>query len=359
LQRNFCSTTTFHPMAISRISIFFLFFLFLFLGCRSTNNDPSKKTTVHKAVSVAGILLQPQTLENKILATGSLIANEEVELRSEIPGRVIAINFEEGSHVKKGDLLLKIDDRELQAQLKKLLVEDKQAKDDVYRKEKLLELKAVSQEEYDKTLNLAGIIQAQLELIMAQISKTEIFAPFSGQIGLRQISPGGYISPATMVARLQQTDPIKIDFAIPEKYQEKIRNGTPIQFRVEGIDSNFSGKVYAIEPKIDPLTRNVSIRAICPNPREFLIPGAFARVKILLEYIPEALIIPSEAIIPQMNGEKVFICRYGKAKSRNIITGIRTERDVQVLSGLSLGDTVITSGIMQLREEMPLKIKFQ
>ena len=340
-------------------SVFFLISSFVFYDCKGKDKDPSNKNSGQKLTVVGGRVILPKTLDNTILASGSLIANEEIELRSEISGRIVSINFIEGSHVNQGDLLIKIDDRELQAQLKKLYVEDKQAKDDVYRKEKLLELKAISQEEYDRTVNQEGILQAQMESMKVQISKTEIYAPFGGQIGLRQVSPGGFVSPTTLITRLQQTDPIKIDFSIPEKYRGKIRQGTPIRFRTEGLDSNLTGKVYAIEPKIDPVTRNVSIRAVCPNANGSLIPGAFARVEILLERIPDALIVPSEAIIPQMNAEKVFVCKSGKAKSCLIQTGIRTEREVQVLSGLSRGDTVIISGIMQLREEMPVKLKLQ
>jgi len=278
-----------------------------------------------------------------------------VELRSEVPGRITAINFDEGSRVEKGALLMKIDDRELQAQLKKLQVDEKQARDDLYRKEKLLELKAVSQEECDRAFNTLGITLAQIELIRSQISKTETYAPFSGQIGLRQVSPGGFVSSSTLVARLQQTDPVKIDFAIPEKYRAKVRKGSKISFTIEGIDSLFSGHVYAIEPKIDPSTRNISLRALCPNPGGILIPGSFARVSVVLDDIPDALAIPSEAVIPVMNGEKVFVCRGGRAKSQAIRTGIRTERQVQVIEGLNAGDTLIVTGLMQLREDMPVK----
>lgn len=302
-------------------------------------------------------MLQPGVLENNILATGNVIANEEVELRSEVPGRIVAINFDEGSHVNKGSLLMKIDDRELQAQLKKLQVDEKQAKDDLYRKEKLLELKAVSQEEYDKAFNTHGITQAEIELVRTQISKTEIYAPFSGQIGLRQVSPGGFVSSSTLVARLQQTDPVKIDFAIPEKYRGKVLKGTMIKFTVEGNDSTFTGHVYAIEPKIDPATRNVSLRALCSNPKGQLIPGSFAKVDIILDNIRDALVIPSEAIIPMMNGEKVFVSSNGKATTRIIQTGIRTETKVQVIKGLNPGDTVITTGLLQLREDASVKIR--
>jgi len=328
-----------------------------FQGCSSKSKGESRKDSTLKTVEVGTVVIQPRELENKILSTGSLMANEEVELRSEVSGRIVAINFDEGSRVKKGDLLLKIDDRELQAQLRKFQVEEKQAKDDVYRKEKLLEMKAVSQEEYDKSFNTLGIILAQIDLVKTQISKTEIYAPFNGTIGLRQVSPGGFISSATLVTRLQQLDPVKIDFSIPEKYREKVRIGTLIKFRVEGIDSAFTGRVYAIDPKIDLTTRNLSMRALCTNHNGSLVPGAFAKIEIVLDHLKDAMVIPSEAIIPMMNGEKVFICKEGKAKSQIIQTGIRTEREVQVIEGLHLGDTVIVTGLLQLREDMPVKAR--
>jgi membrane fusion protein (multidrug efflux system) len=331
----------------------------LFLqGCSGTSKESEKKTGP-KSVTVGGLIIQPGTLQNTIMATGNIMANEEVELRTELPGRIISINFEEGSLVSKGVLLMKTDDRELQAQLKKLMVEEKQARDDLYRKEKLLELKAVSQEEYDISNNALGILLAQMDLVKTQISKTEIIAPFSGKIGLRQVSPGGFISSSTLVARLQQTDPVKIDFAIPEKYRNNIKPGTLISFTVEGNDSLFSGKIYATEPKIDPATRNLQIRARCENPKGLLMPGAFAKVTIILDKFTDALVIPSEAIIPQLNGEKVFLCVNGKAKSQVITTGVRTEREVQVIEGLKSGDTIVTTGYLQLREGADIKIRFQ
>jgi membrane fusion protein, multidrug efflux system len=336
--------------------IFVTAFPLIMAGCKG-NRTPEPGNAGQKVVTVVGMIIQPRVLENNIVSTGNLIANEEVELRSEVPGRIVAINFDEGTRVNKGSLLLKIDDRELQAQLKKLQVDEKQARDDLYRKEKLLELKAVSQEEYDKAFNTLGITLAQVELIRTQISKTEIFAPFSGQIGLRQVSPGGFVSSSTLVARLQQTDPVKVDFAIPEKYRGKVTKGTLIKFRVEGNDSIFTGHIYAIEPRIDPATRNVSLRAVCPNPKGILIPGSFAKVDIVLDNIQNALVVPSEAIIPMMNGEKVFMCKNGKVKSQIIQTGLRTEREVQVNEGLQPGDTLITSGLLQLREDVGVKIR--
>lgn len=337
-------------------SIVVLLFSLLFISCGGDKKvDESKGKP--KSITVTGVVLSPRDMENKIRTTGTVIANEEVEIRSETAGRIITINFAEGSNVSKGQLLGKIDDCELQAQLKKLQLEEKLAKDDVYRKEKLLELKAVSQEEYDISKNQLGIVQTGIDLVQAQIAKTEIYAPFSGKVGLRYISPGGFISSSTLIARLQQTDPVKIDFSIPEKYRSKIHVGSVIQFEVDGVDSTFAGRVYAIEPKIDPSSRNVPVRAICSNGGNQLVPGAFAKVQVLLDKITDALVVPSEAVIPQIDGEKVFIVKNGKVKSIIIQTGIRTDREVEATQGVQTNDTVVTSGLLQVKEGMEVKVK--
>jgi membrane fusion protein (multidrug efflux system) len=330
----------------------------LFSGCKG-DSDATKERSGPKALTVGAIVVNPETLENRIVATGNIKANEEVELRSEVSGRVVLISFTEGSRVQKGETLLKTDDRELQAQLKKLRIEEKEASDDLFRKERLLDLKAISQEEFDKASNVLSVIRAQIDLVTTQISKTEIIAPFSGEIGLRQVSPGSYISSLTPVARLQQTDPVKIDFAVPEKYKGKIAKGTRISFTVEGSDSTHHAQVYALESGIDPSTRSVLVRAICSNPGKTLVPGAFAKVNIVLDNITDALVIPAESVIPVMNGEKVFVCRNGKAQSQMVETGIRTEREVQVTGGLLAGDTVITTGILQLREGATIKTRIR
>jgi len=339
------------------IFILFLpvFFIVVFAGCRHEQHDDQRQHVVSPSIEAHAIVLRPQELENKIITTGTVLANEEVELRSEVEGRVVQINFMEGSHVSKGDLLVKINDAELQAQLKKLLLDEKLARDDLFRKEKLLEINAVSREEYDISQNQLGVIQAQIDLLRSQLDKTEIHAPFSGLIGLRYISPGGYVTSDMLIARLQETNPVKIEFTVPEKYRSKIEPGTVIQFTVEGHDSTFAGKVYALEPKIDPLTRTVTVRALCPNDANFLIPGAFAKVGIILETIPDALVIPSEALIPDIRGEKVFIYSMGRAKAVYVVTGIRMETTVQITEGLAPDDTILTTGLLQLRDGMKVK----
>jgi membrane fusion protein, multidrug efflux system len=303
-------------------------------------------------MEVKAMVMMPREIENKIFTTGTVLANEEVEIRAEVPGRVTSINFQEGSMVSKGDLLVTINDSELQAELKKLLVDEKLAQDDVYRKEKLLEMKAVSQEELDISRSKLGVIGAEIELTRSKLDKTRIYAPFTGRIGLRYVSPGGYISSSNLIARIQQIDPVKVEFNVPEKYLTLIRTGKEIIFNVAGSDSTFSGTIYAIEPRIDLSTRSFSARAHCSNPGSLLFPGAFAKVSIILEKLNDALVLPTDALVPDIRGEKVFVCKNGKATGIYVTTGIRTETEVQVISGLQPMDTVIISGLISIRDQV-------
>jgi membrane fusion protein (multidrug efflux system) len=290
-----------------------------------------------------------EVLDNKVLTTGTVLANEEVELKSEASGKITNIFFREGSYVKAGDLLVKINDADLQAQLQSAKSRLKLQEDTEYRQKQLLEKEAISQEDYDMTANQLQVNQAEVELIKAQIDKTEIHAPFSGVIGLRNVSEGSFVSNTTTIASLQNINPIKIDFSIPERYSSMVEVGDEINFSISGNNKNFVGKVYAIEPKIDPVTRTLQIRALCPNTGREILPGSFANINLVLKKIENAILIPSEALIPDIKGQKVFIFRDGKAIPQRVETGIRTDQNVQLTSGVTEGDTIITSGMLQLR----------
>ncbi len=343
---------------IQRIfSVIITFFIIITLtSCYNKKAGPAA-SAIPQIVSVDGLVVSPQRVDNKIFTTGTILANEEVEIRSELSGRIVQINFMEGNKVDKGDLLVKINDDELQAQLKKLQLDESLAKEDVYRKSKLLEINAVSQEEYDVSQNQLGVIQANIELLKSQIDKTAIYAPFSGQIGLRYVSAGGYISSDNLIARLQQVDPIKIEFSVPEKYFSKLDKGSSIMFRIDGIDSTFMGKVYAIDPRINVNTRSLTARATCSNPGKVLLPGAFAKVEIVLESLPDALMVPADALTPDIKGEKLLISRNGMVKTIYVKTGVRTDREVEVSEGLMPGDTILTTGLLQLRDDMPVQVR--
>lgn len=285
------------------------------------------------------------------------MANEEIELRPEIAGRITGVSFNEGSQVEKGSLLLKINDSELKAQLKRKESEEKLALSDEQRKKSLFEAKAISQEEYDKSLNALRIVEADMDVTRSQIAKTEIRAPFDGVIGLRYVGEGGYVSPSMLAATMQDIDPMKVEFSVPEKYAHRLKDGLEIAVHIGEDSKEYKGTIYAIESKIDPGTRTMKARARIPNPDGSLIPGSFARVDITLEEIQDAIVIPTGALIPELNGAKVFVCENGVAKSVQVETGLRTERDIQITSGLSPNDTLIVTGLLQLSNGKKIQIR--
>jgi membrane fusion protein (multidrug efflux system) len=224
------------------------------------------------------------------------------------------------------------------------------------RQRQLLEDGVISSENYDVALGELNVLRAELDLIDAQLVKTEIRAPFSGIVGLRYVSPGSYLSSQTRIASLSDLDPIKLDFTVPEKYSGLLGVGDEVSFSVDGSQRSFTGTVYAVEPGVDPATRALRLRARCPNPDGALVPGAFANVDLVLRSVEDALTVPSIAVIPELGGKKVFVVEAGVAQPRSVETGIRTETLVQITSGLRTGDLVITSGLLQLQPGLEVEI---
>ena len=323
---------------------------------RNAPNSVMTGNPGQQPVMVSGIVVQPTSVGNKINSTGTVLANEEVELRNEIPGRVVKIYFKEGSHVEKGELLVKIYDSDMQAQLKKLSLQKELAEKNESRQKDLLAIKGISQQDYDEALNALEAVKADIEMIKSQIDKTEIHAPFSGVIGLKTVSEGAYLSANTRIASMQEISPVKIDFTVPERYMNAIHTGDEINFSVEGVNETFNGSVYAIEPKVDLATRSVSVRALCPNKENKIFPGAFARIELSLSEIKDALMVPTQCLVPELKGQKVFIAKDGKASPAKVQTGLRNDTTIQITSGLQPGDTLIVTGIMQLRPDVPVKI---
>ena len=307
-----------------------------------------------RALAVQAAIAEETTLLDRITATGTLRANEEVELRSEAAGKITHIYFQEGQRLKKGKLLVKINDSELQAQLRKAEFRLALAQNREQREKKILDNGGISLEDYEATLNEVNVLRADVELIQAQIEKTKVRAPFDGTIGLRQVSEGSYISSSTVIATIQDVDRIKVDFSIPERYAQRVSIGNEIVFSVEGLNEQQRGIIYAIEPQIDTDTRTLLLRAQAPNPNQNLLPGAFANIELIFKEIPNAITVPSIAVIPELGGKKVYVLQDGKAVSRTIETGIRTAERVHVIEGLSPKDTVIVTGIQLIRPMMPV-----
>ncbi len=310
-----------------------------------TSGGPPQKPPAPVRVMIAGT----DTLLEDIFVNGSLSGTESIDLQPETQGKVVSLFFEEGEEVKKGELLIKLNDTELQAGLKKVQSQITIASEKLNRLKKLIDVNGISREEYESALNLVQSLEADKAYTEAMIQKTELRAPFSGTIGLRNVSPGSMVSSGTIIATLEQSDPMKLDISVPEKYSHLLGKGAHLSFRVEQLEEEFHGVVYATDPRIDPSTRSLRLRARCSNPEGKLKAGSFARVKLALKEHIGAVMIPSEAIVPELKGNKVFIVKNGESVPVSVQTGIRSSRKVEITSGLQAGDSVIVSGYMQLK----------
>lgn len=311
-----------------------------------------------RVLNVNAQIIRPQLLKDEIQISGSLLPDEEVALSFETSGKIVEINFEEGSHVTKGQLLAKVNDRPLQAQLQRLMSQLKLAEARVFRQNALLAQDAVSKEAYEQVKTELATLQADIDLMKSNIAQTELRAPFDGIIGLRQVSVGTYASPSTIVAKLTKISPLKVEFAVPERYANDVKAGAGLDFTLEGKLNTFHATVYARESKIDPVTHTLTIRALYPNSNGSVLPGRYASIRLDKDVIQDAIAVPSEAIVPEMGKDKIFLYKAGKAQPVEIITGIRTEALVQVVHGLQPGDTIITSGTLQLRTGLPVVLDY-
>ena len=345
------------------ISLFVLILIGL-IGYRITSNKAEAGKNNNKAdkkppTMVDAIVLSEKDFANVISLSGSIEANENVEIRSEVSGIVEQIYFTEGTNVNKGQVLLKVNDIELRAQLSQATTKQNLASENERRAKLLLQKEAISQEEYDIASAEFRSLKAQSQLIQAQIAKTSIRAPFSGRIGLRNISPGTYVTPSTLITKLVSSNQVKISFSIPEKYATGVENNTIVKITMPNSSESFSAKIYAIDPEIEIATRTLKVRAIADNPANKLIAGTFATVELPLKNIKNAILVPTEAVIPIQNGKVVYIASNGKAKEVKIETLTRTDKDVVVTSGVKAGDTLVVSGVMAIKNDSDIQIKIK
>ena len=294
---------------------------------------------------------------NGIQAVGTLLANEEVEIISEIAGKVVGIYFEEGKPVAKNQLLVKVEDTDLQAQLKRAEHQLKLLSERLGRQKILLDKDAVSREEFDQVQTDYNILLADIELLKTKIAKTEIRVPFGGTIGFRNVSIGSYLQPNTSIGHLTDQNELKVEFSIPEKYASAALVGKKILFQTEISDQKHEATVYAVEPKVDVATRTVLVRGKYKNTKNSLKSGMFVRLTLVTEVASGVILIPTEAIVPEMDGKKVWVVSDGKAQSRTVTTGFRTNNNIEILSGLEIGDSVMVTGLMQVREGSGIRVE--
>jgi membrane fusion protein (multidrug efflux system) len=290
-----------------------------------------------------------QELTMSILATGNLLANETVEIRPERAGRLEKIYFKEGGTVLKGALLAELDRDDLEAQLAKLKVNEQFSDREVKRAKALLDIDGITQEEYDRLGTNLNLVKADIRVTEVGIEKTKIFAPFSGKVGLRQLSEGAFVSNADRLVSLQQTNPIKLEFDVPEREARDLKNGQLITFTVEGLKQSFKATVYALSSVINQSTRTLTVRATCPNGEGLLQPGNFARVSLVTSKVQNSILVPTDAIVPVLEGQQLFIIKEGKVVPMLVETGSRKNNKIAITSGISIGDTILLSGLLAVK----------
>lgn len=318
--------------------------------------NPGAPPPVQKALVVQTLIAAPQSLSADIEVPGTIMANETAEIHPEVSGRLVQLNIKEGTNVSVGALLAKLYDGDLQAQLRKLEVQLKIAEQTEKRQAELVKIQGISQQEYD--LSLLGVLnlKADMDIIRESIRKTEIRAPFGGKLGLKNVSPGAYVTPASVLTTMSQVSSLKIQFNVPERYGAQLKPGLPVSFSIDGTNKTFTATVIASEISIDENTRSLALRALIKQQDPALIPGAFAKVKIVLGKNNEALMVPNSVIIPSGRKKQLYVYEGGKAMMKEVTTGVRDSTNIQVLTGIKAGDTVITSAVLFLRPGLAVEL---
>lgn len=338
-----------------------LFTSLLLVACKHTNKEakPNEKagpSDKNKSIGVHIYLIKPESFAEEIEVPGNLVANESVEIHPEMAGRIIFLNIQEGKTVEKGTLIAKLFDGDLLAQLKKLEVQLQLAQKTEERQAQLLKVQGISQQDYDISLLQVNNLKADIGIIKTNLDKTEIRAPFKGKMGLKDLSVGAYVTPGTIITSINQTDILKVDFTVPEKYIGKIKNGQKVSLITAGSNMASEAIVMATSTAVLENSRSLQIRARLNNNNQLLLPGSFAKVKIGFAPDPLAKMIPAQAILPQARGKKVILYKNGIAVFQDITTGVRSAEKVQITEGVQLGDTLVVTGLMNIRPDSKLNI---
>lgn len=334
----------------------FLLLLILSMIACSEKKKAAPASQKKAAAKVDAFIVKTESFAENIETPGTIVANEVTEIHPEVSGRVVQLNVREGQFVSQGTVLARIYDGDLQAQLKKLEAQLAIAKVNEGRARQLVDIQGISKQDYDNSLLGMQNIQADIALIRTEISRTVVRAPFSGKMGLKAISPGAYVTPATVIATINQTSTLKIDFVVPEKYTSKIAPGQIVNFTVEGNNASYAAKVMATESNVAVTNRSLTVRAVVTGPAQGLIPGAFAKVKIGFAPKNNAIFIPTQSILPTARGKQVILVNNGKALFSDVETGSRDSARVEITKGLKPGDTILVTGVMATKPQTIVNI---
>jgi membrane fusion protein (multidrug efflux system) len=344
---------------ISQMLIFGMLYVILW-GC-TTQANPNNENAAVKTAGIPGtpvdaVVLTSSEVSESIDINATLVANQEVEIVSEMTRKVVSVPVREGSKVKKGTLLFKLDNADLQAQLEKFRQQEKLAILNEQRLKDLLAHDAVAQQDYDEVSTQLKVLQAQIQELLVAIDKTNITAPFDGQIGMINIHPGSIVSTNTILTDIEDNRLIKIEFSVPEKYATLISVGSEITFTTAATGKSYKAKIAAVSGRLNENTRSLLVRAIAPNVKGDLFPGQSARVSLNFNSSPDALSVSASALIPSSAGYTVFVAKGGIAQAVPVQIGQRNSSTIQIVSGLKKGDTVITSNLLRLGPGTPVSL---
>ncbi len=310
------------------------------------------------AMPVEVVVARADTVVDAILATGQIEAMQSVELRPDIEGRIAQILVREGSEVKRGAALFKVDDAELKAEVARAEADRDLARQALTRTRDLLGQKASSQAELERTEAMARSTQAQLELLKVRLDRTVVRAPFSGVLGERSVSLGDYVTTSNPLITIQTVSPHRAAFQVPERYAERLKVGQQVTFRVAALPGKeFTGRVDFVDPIVQLPARTITVKAQVPNPRRELQAGMFIEVRLATAVRPDAVVIAEDAVLPLQGATFVWVADSGKASRRQVELGVRTPGFVEARSGVEAGEQVVVAGQERLAEGAPVAPK--
>ena len=341
--------------------VLFSLFLLLISSCGSKAKQEAQAQQnrgPRGPMKVEGYIVQTKPVSEQLQVPGTLVAEDETQIHPEVAGRITGLYIKEGAYVSKGTLLAKLYDADLQAQKHKLQIQLQIQQQTANRHQQLLNIGGISKEDYETTVLNVSNTKADLDVIQTSIQKTEIRAPFSGKLGLKLVSPGAYVTTTSVITSIQKTNSLRIDFDVPEKYAQQMKKGDIINFQTDASGKKiFSATVFATESGIAEASRTLTIRATVIGNETGLIPGGFVKVNLVFNSNPAALMVPTQAIIPQARSKQIIIYKGGAAKFVDVTTGVRDSTNVEIVNGVQKGDTIITTGLMSLKPNMKVAIR--
>lgn len=318
-------------------------------ACSAEQPGAAKKSGA-QAVEVVTVEATMQPMGVEIEAVGTARANESVEVTSKASNTVTAIRFEEGDRVRKGEVLIELDNAEVRASLAEAEAALAESQNQFKRSRDLFTSKALSESQLDLIEATLKANRARVDVAKARLADTIIRASFDGTVGFRRVSVGSLVSPGSVITTLDDASSIKLDFTVAETYIHALQKNLPVIAATAGLPGReFRGKVTHLDSRVDPVTRSIAVRAELPNPKGELRPGMFMTVRLEGEVSP-ALLVPEGAIVPEQGHTYVFVVENGVAQRRDVKLGKRRPGEVEIVAGLKEHERVVAEGTQNLRD---------